>query len=136
MRDHGPVLTRRDFIRGTIGLTIGTSILGVKWPHAEARTPRSSLVTIVRDEKAMDASFKVDTTILKKMLEETLTKVSGQKGSKEAWLSLVNPSDTISLVPSPAEWSPTDRSRRHLHILRRVKSSKKALRADSYTLNS
>ncbi len=102
MRDHGPVLTRRDFIRGTIGLTIGTSILGVKWPHAEARTPRSSLVTIVRDEKAMDASFKVDTTILKKMLEETLTKVTRQKNIKEAWLSLVNPGDTIGLVPSPA----------------------------------
>ncbi len=117
MRDHRVVLTRRDFIRGTIGLTIGTSILGIKWPQAEAQTPRSSLVTIVRDEKVMDASFNVDTTILKKMLEETLTKVTRQKNIKEAWLSLVNPGDTIGLVPSPA-LNPT-----HKEVVAAVKES-------------
>jgi hypothetical protein len=102
MKEIKHVLTRRDFIRGTIGMTIGTSILGFSWPKAKAEVPRSSLVTIVRDENAMDASHKVDTTILKKMLEQTLTKAMGQKNSKDAWLSLVRPGDTIGLVPSPA----------------------------------
>jgi hypothetical protein len=36
MKDQKPVLTRRDFIRGTIGVTLGASILGIKWPQAEA----------------------------------------------------------------------------------------------------
>ena len=101
MKEIRRVLTRRDFIRGTIGVTIGTSILGFRWPKAEAQAGRSSLVTIVRDENAIDTSFNVDRTILKKMLEQTLTKVTGRKNSKEAWLSLVNPGDTIGLVPTP-----------------------------------
>ena len=44
MKDQKPVLTRRDFIRGTIGVTIGTSVLGFKWPQGEARAAGSSLV--------------------------------------------------------------------------------------------
>ena len=33
MKDKKHVLTRRDFIRGTIGATIGTSLFGLKWPE-------------------------------------------------------------------------------------------------------
>jgi hypothetical protein len=101
MRDKKPVLTRRDFIRGTIGATIGTSILGSQWPQAEARATRTSLVTIVRDKNAMDSSKNVDTTIVKKMLDQTLIKFTGQKNTKDAWLSLVKPADVIGLVPTP-----------------------------------
>ena len=36
MKKNKPVLTRRDFIRGTIGATMGTSILGFKWPQGKA----------------------------------------------------------------------------------------------------
>jgi hypothetical protein len=100
MKDNKPVLTRRDFIRGTIAATIGTSILGFKWPKAEAKALGSSLVTIVRDKNAMDSSKNVDTRILKKMLEQTLIKFTGQKNTKDAWLSLVKPNDMIGLVPT------------------------------------
>jgi hypothetical protein len=77
MKDKKPVITRRDFIRGTIGVTVGTSILGLNWPMAEAKAARSSLVTVVRDKNAMDASRNVDSSILEKMLEQTLIKVKG-----------------------------------------------------------
>ncbi len=101
MEDKKHVITRRDFIRGTIGATIGTSILGFPWPKAEAKGPRSSSVTIVRDKQAMDSSHNVDSTILENMLEQTLIKCTGQKNTKDAWLSLVKPNDTIGLVPTP-----------------------------------
>ena len=68
MKDKKHVITRRDFIRGTVAATIGTSVLGLKWPEAEAKAVRSSLVTIVRDKKAMDSSKNVDTAILNQML--------------------------------------------------------------------
>ena len=100
MKDKKPVITRRDFIRGTIGVTVGTSILGLNWPMAEAKAARSSLVTVVRDKNAMDASKNVNISILKKMLEQTLIKVTGQNNTKEAWLSLVKPDDMIGLVPT------------------------------------
>ena len=100
MKNSKPVLTRRDFIRGTIGVTLGASIFGLKWPMEEAKAAGTSLVTIVRDKNAMDSSKKVDNTILEKMLEQTLIKVTGQKNTKDAWLSLIKPEDVIGLVPT------------------------------------
>jgi len=117
MKDKKPVLTRRDFIRGTIGAAVGTSIFGFKWPKAEAKALRSSLVTIVRDKNAMDSSKNVDSTIIKKMLEQTLIKFTGQKNTKDAWLSLVKPNDMIGLVPTE-HLNPT-----HDEVVDAVKSS-------------
>ncbi|MFC1816920.1 DUF362 domain-containing protein [Thermodesulfobacteriota bacterium] len=100
MKDKKPVLTRRDFIRGTIGMTLGVSILGFEWPGGEAKAAGSSLVTIVRDKNAMDSSKDLDSTVLEKMLEQTLIKVTGRKNTKDAWLSLVKPNEVIGLVPT------------------------------------
>ena len=100
MKDKKRVITRRDFMRGTIGVTLGASILGVKWPTGEAKAAVSSLVTIVRDKNAMDSSKNVNSTILEKMLEQTLIKVTGRKNPKDAWLSLVKPNEVIGLVPT------------------------------------
>ncbi len=100
MKDKQPVLTRRDFIRGTIGVTLGASTIGLNWPMAEAKAARLSLVTVVRNKNAMDASRNVNSSILEKMLEQALVKVTGQNNTKEAWLSLVKPDDMIGLVPT------------------------------------
>jgi len=117
MKDKKRVLTRRDFIRGTIGATIGTSLFGLKWPKGEAKALSSSLVTIIRDKNAMDSSKNVDKTILKKMRDQTLMKFTGQKNPKDARLSLVKPSDMIGLVPTE-HLNPT-----HDEIVDAVKSS-------------
>jgi hypothetical protein len=117
MKDRKHVITRRDFIRGTIGATIGASIFSLKWPMAEAKAARSSLVTIVRDKNAMDASKNVDSRILEKMLEQTLIKFTGQNNTKKAWLSLVKPDDMIGLVHTE-HLNPT-----HDEIVGAVKSS-------------
>jgi len=87
-------------MRGTIGATIGASVLGFNWPLTEARAARSSLVTVVRDKNGLDASNNVNISILEKMLEQTLIKVTGQNNTKEAWLSLLKPDDVIGLVPT------------------------------------
>ncbi len=100
MKDKKPVITRRNFIRGTIGAAVGTSIFGFKWPMAEAKALRSSLVTVVRDKNVMDASKNVNISILEKMLKQTLIKITGRNNTKDAWLSLVKPIDIIGLVPA------------------------------------
>jgi hypothetical protein len=100
MKERKHVLTRRDFIRGTVGAAIGSSLFGLQWSDREARAARSSAVTIVRDQKVLDSSKNVDNAILKKMLEQTLVKVSDSQNAKEAWLNLVKPSDVIGLVPT------------------------------------
>ena len=117
MKGRKSVLTRRDFIRGTIGAAIGASITGLKWPVAEAKTTRSSLVTVVRDKNAMDSSKNVDSGTVEKMIEQTLVKFTGRNNTKEAWLSLVKPDDMIGLVH--ADYS----NRTHDEIVDAVKSS-------------
>ncbi len=110
-------LTRRDFLRGTIGATLGASIMGPKFVTAGSKPTGSSLVTIVRDKNAMDASNAVDPSVLKAMLNETLIKCTGQKTPKDAWGSLLKPNDTIGLVPTP-HLNPT-----HQEVVDAVKNS-------------
>ena len=99
-------VTRRDFLRGTLGTTLGASLMGSKFLTAGGMTRSrrgagSSLVTIIRDEGAMDASNTVNADVLRAMLDDILIKVTGETTPGDAWLSLVSPEDTVGLVPTP-----------------------------------
>ncbi|UCD32632.1 MAG: DUF362 domain-containing protein [Desulfobacterales bacterium] len=91
-------ITRRDFIRGTIGATFATSMFGVKWALGDEKTVRSSLVTVVRDKNVMGADLAVDFKAYQKMLDQALIKFTGEKNVRDAWLSLIQPEDTVGLV--------------------------------------
>ena len=71
------LITRRDFICGTIGATVATSLLGVKWALGDEKAVRSSLVTVVRDKNVMDADFAVDFKVYQKMLDQTMIRITG-----------------------------------------------------------
>jgi hypothetical protein len=119
-KEKKPV-TRRDFLRGTLGTTLGASLLGSKFLKAGGMTAGgtaadSSLVTIVRDKGAMDANNTVNSDVLKAM-HDILIKVTGKITPGDAWLSLVTPEDTIGLVPTP-HLNPT-----HQEVVDAVKSS-------------
>jgi hypothetical protein len=99
-------VTRRDFLRGTLGTTLGASLMGSKFLTADGKTrnrrgAKSSLVTIVRDKDAMDASNTVNADVLRAMLDDILIRVTGETTPGDAWLSLVTHDDTIGLVPTP-----------------------------------
>jgi hypothetical protein len=117
LKNEKKKLTRRDFIRGTVSATLGASLVGLNWSKARGAAAGSSLVTIVRDKNAMDAAKNVNTDILKNMLDQTLIKFTGKNSVKDAWLSLVKPSDKIGLVPTP-HLNPT-----HEELVNAVKSS-------------
>jgi len=117
MSQKGKPLTRRDFLRGTLGATIGASVLGTKFMTAGGSAASKSLVTIVRDQSAMDSSNNVNANILKTMLDQTLIKFTGKNTANDAWLSLVKPEDTVGLVPTP-HLNPT-----HQEVEDAVKSS-------------
>ncbi len=94
-------LTRRDFIRGTVGATLAVSVLRVPWAKGSEKAVGPSLVTVVRDKNVMDAGFKVDSNILQSMLDRTVLQVTGKKKIREAWVDLVKPDDIVGLVPTP-----------------------------------
>jgi hypothetical protein len=104
-KEKKPV-TRRDFLRGTLGTTLGASLVGSRFLTAsgmikERTVTDSSLVTIIRDKDAMDASNTVNADVLRAMLDDILIKVTGETTPGDAWLSLVTPEDTVGLVPTP-----------------------------------
>jgi hypothetical protein len=101
MKNEKCALTRRDFIRGTVGTTLGITLLGPKWLKGTGYKGSKSSVIIVRDQNAMDEAWNVDKQVLKKMLEQILTAVTGERSLKDACLSLVSPEDVIGLVPTP-----------------------------------
>ena len=99
MENSQKLLTRRDFIRGTVGATLAVSVLGVPWAKGSEKTGRSSLVTIVRDKNVMDDGLKVDSKILQSMLDQTVKKLSGKTILKQAWAEFIKPDDIVGLVP-------------------------------------
>jgi len=94
-------LTRRDFIRGTVGATLAVSALRMPWSEGSERLAPLSLVTVVRDKNVMDAGYRVDPKILQSMVNRTLLQVTGKNRVKEAWADLVKTEDIVGLVPTP-----------------------------------
>ena len=117
MHLKGKAWTRRDFLRGTLGATLGMSIMGTKFGTAGKKPAGPSVVTLVRDKNAMDSSNTVNTDVLKEMLDQTMIKCTGQKTAKDAWSSLFKPEDTVGLVPTP-HLNPT-----HSEVVDAVKTS-------------
>lgn len=101
MEEKQKHITRRDFIRGTVGATLGASLLGVDWVYGSQNATRSSLVAVVRDKDVMDAAMKMNVDILRQMLDQTIVRVTGAKTAKEGWLTLFQPKDKIGLVTTP-----------------------------------
>ncbi len=90
------VFTRRDFLRST---TAAATIAATGAPLLSAAT--TSSVLVVRDQKAMVDNYAVDAGVLKKMVSETVMRMTGEKTPKSAWLSIVKPTDMVGLISTP-----------------------------------
>jgi hypothetical protein len=99
MSDEITVLTRRDFVRGTVAGALAASLPA----HAlqQKRGPRSSTVVLVRNQKALGAGNSVDVAVLKQMLTDTVMRVTKASSERDAWRSLFKPQDIVGLVPTP-----------------------------------
>ena len=79
MKNKKWLITRRDFMSGTVGAALGASLSGSEWAFGTENKARSSLVTVVRNEKVMDAEGStVDANILRKMLDQAVMLTTGE----------------------------------------------------------
>jgi hypothetical protein len=102
------MITRRDFVRGSVGAAIVAPAFGTRHPATSGeaggqskRPSRSARVVIVRDEQVLNAAHDVDVAVLDRMLGDTVTRLTGQKTPRAAWQSLFKPSDVVGLVDTP-----------------------------------
>ncbi len=101
MTENQKLITRRDFIRGTIGSTLAASIIDVPWAASAFAANTPSSVFVVRDENAMDKNLKVSSKILKTMVDQAVMQVTGKPDAKKAWNTLFNADDIVGLVDTP-----------------------------------
>ena len=108
-----PILTRRDFVRGTAGSVLAASVLGPSKllraegdesePAAEPppeTTPSRSRVVVVREEAVQDSGKNIDIEVLTAMLATAVTKVTGTASAAEAWATLYKPEDVVAVIKS------------------------------------
>jgi hypothetical protein len=98
-------ITRREFIRGTAGVTLAGAVggwTGCREPKStEENTPKSAparaRVVLVRDEKALDEGGRPQAAVLRRMLDEAVTAFTDESDPVAAWKGLVRPTDTVGI---------------------------------------
>jgi hypothetical protein len=104
------VITRRDFIRGTVYTTLAAS-LGVGLSNqSEVRADEKVKVVLVRDEKVLDQQGRIHADILQKMLDQGVSSLMGEANPFQAWKKLIKPTDIVGIksnvwnpLPTPKE---------------------------------
>jgi hypothetical protein len=97
MSEKSNALTRRDFVRGTVGTAVAASLLGTPL-ETEAAPAIKSYVAVVRNQAALDPGNQVNEPVLREMLTQALNAVTGKSDAASAWRVLVRTGDIVGLV--------------------------------------
>lgn len=97
MSDENNALTRRDFVRGSVGAAVAASLLGSPLDATAAPVARS-YVAVVRNQSALNSANVVNELVLGDMLTQVLRSVTGKADEVSAWRALVKSDDVIGLV--------------------------------------
>lgn len=97
------MLTRKEFLRRSLGALAGAVAAGSGLPGrvlsawaAPERRPKSRIV-IAHDTAAWVKGKGVDSTVVKRMLSESMTRLTGKRTSAAAWKSLFRPNDVVGV---------------------------------------
>lgn len=100
-----PLVTRRDFLRGTAGAVMA---LGLGGPGSEATAAEErARVVLIRNEKALGADGRVNETILRDMLDEAVQTLAGEKTPMAAWQRFFKKTDVVGIKTNVWAYLPT-----------------------------
>ncbi len=98
------LLTRRDFLKGSAGLVIGSAV------GLPAQTAPKSRVVLIRHPEAVEAGSRFNAPVIQQMLDEAIVALLDAPDAAQAWKMLVKPGEVIgiksnvwSYLPTPAE---------------------------------
>ncbi|MBW2199630.1 MAG: DUF362 domain-containing protein [Deltaproteobacteria bacterium] len=98
------VITRRDFIRTSSYLTMG-SLMGLPLlGHAAGNHTHKSRVVLIRDDKVIDASGSLRPDHLANMLDQAVATLMKTSDAASAWGRLVSPVDIVGIKSNA--WRP------------------------------
>jgi hypothetical protein len=96
------VITRRDFLRGTVYTALATSAgLPV---GKEVKAEEKVKVVLVRHEKAIDQQGRINREIVQQMLDLGVSHLLEAENPAQAWKKLIKPTDIVGIKSNA--WSP------------------------------
>ena len=100
-------ITRRDFLRGaayaSVAATMGISALKAE----EVKPVKKTRVILIRDKNVIDSKGRLDSKLVKKMLDQAVAELFGTKTPLEAWQKVVKPKDIVGIKTNVWEPLPT-----------------------------
>lgn len=100
-------VTRRDFLKGTAGLLIGSALRAS--PVEGTNTLQKSRVVLIRDARSVGADGTVNPEALREMLDQALVSLQAKDSILSAWKSLFSASDTVGIKTNVWRYLPTPR---------------------------
>lgn len=104
------VITRRDFLRGTVYTAFATSAVLGSLIEKDIRAEEKVKVVLIRDENAIDQQGRINQKIVQKMLDRGVSTFLGEEKPLQAWRKLIKPTDIVGIksniwffLPTPEE---------------------------------
>lgn len=102
------VITRRDFLRGTVYTAFAATLSSPI--EKEARAEGKVKVMLVRDENVIDQQGNINPKIVQQMLDRGVSEFLGEDSPIQAWRKLIKPTDIVGIksnvwapLPTPQE---------------------------------
>lgn len=109
MTEEKKVLTRRDFMRASycmaMGSLMGLPLLG----NSPVKKPEKSRVVLIRDKGVLDDRGQPRSEVLEQMLDHAVTTLLDAPDPISAWKQLVKPTDTVGIKSNVWHYLPTPR---------------------------
>jgi len=96
------VITRRDFLRGTVYTALATS-LG-PYIGKEGIAEEKVKVALIRDKRVIDKQGRINQKVLQEMLDKGVSQLLGEEKPIQAWRKLIEPTDIVGIKSN--EWAP------------------------------
>ena len=110
MPNEKKVITRRDFMRASscvaMGSLMGLPLLG----KSSAKTGGKSRVVLIRNKQVLDSRGQPQFHVLQEMLDQAVTTLLEAPDPESAWKQLVKPSDVVGLKSNVWHYLPTPRA--------------------------
>jgi len=89
-------LTRRDFLRGMTGAAVAAAF-GLPLAGERRKGGKRATVVLVRDEHAVDEQGRVSAPVVRRMLDDAVAALVGEKDMVGAWSRLVRRDDLVGI---------------------------------------
>jgi hypothetical protein len=119
MSSSGKVITRRDFLRGSICATLAVAMgLPLEAQEKKEKQVKLTKVVLIRDAEVIDKKGQINAKVIQQMLDQAVSELLGKKDPVEAWKNLVKPTDLVGIksnvwgpLPTPREVEQTIKQR-------------------------